>query len=92
MSTELHNEKSPTDGEVSGRYDLKDKPTDLLFDGNELWVLSSWGHSVTRVTEDGEVVDTYDVGGWASDLIFDGENIWMTNMTDDVVVRLSAGR
>jgi hypothetical protein len=80
------------EGEVSGIYDLKDKPTDLLFDGNELWVVSSWGHSVTRVTRDGEVVDTYDVGGWASDLTFDGENIWVTNMTDDVVVKLPAGR
>ena len=80
------------DGEVSGLYDLKDKPTDLLFDGNELWVASSWGRSVTRVTRDGEVVDTYDVGGWASDLTFDGESIWVTNMTDDVVVKLPAGR
>jgi DNA-binding beta-propeller fold protein YncE len=63
----------------------------VTFDGENVWVTSSFNNNVTKVRgSDGSVLGTFDVGATPIGVAFDRGNIWVANYDDNTVTKLRA--
>jgi outer membrane protein assembly factor BamB len=66
-------------------------PSEMAFDGANIWVGNVNGNSVTKLrASDGAVLGTFAVGAYPYDVAFDGTNIWVTNFMSNNVTKLRA--
>jgi hypothetical protein len=66
-------------------------PSDILWDGENLWVADFAGDRVRRVDPDtGAVLQSIVVGNAPRELLFDGANLWVSNFFDDSVTVIRA--
>jgi YVTN family beta-propeller protein len=68
-------------------------PSDILWDGDNLWVADSAADRVRRVDPaTGAVLQSITVGNAPRELLFDGTNLWVTNgLSDSVTVIRAVG-
>jgi len=67
-------------------------PIDLAFDGEFLWVVTSWGKAVYSMNMDGEVVNRIPIRGihpspWA--IALEGEHLWVASLNLQEVQKFS---
>ena len=77
-----------SDGTVLATYPLPNSATDLVFDGQFIWVLSRGSASVTKLTTDGQIVGTFQTGSMPSSIVFDGANVWVTNLSNSSLTKM----
>ena len=68
-----------------------DNPTEVVFDGESLWVANNGSSTVTKLkASDGSLVGTFTVGSAPFGIAFDGANIWAGNVGGRSVTILRA--
>jgi YVTN family beta-propeller protein len=79
--------KTPTSTGIS----VGVNPTDIEFDGSDVWVAVS-GEDVVKVIDGGNdsVVSSISVGSQPSQVLYDGNNIWVLSETDETITKIDA--
>jgi S-layer family protein len=69
------------------------RPTDVLFDGANIWVTDSATGKLHKLNVSGGIVQTVVVGAKPGYMTYDGANIWVPNLDDNsiTVVQASTG-
>src|SRR5580765_3130529 len=63
-------------------------PTNMAFDGANIWVTNSDADTVTKLrASDGSLQGTFPTGDVPQFAVFDGANIWISNTLDDSITR-----
>src|SRR6478735_243897 len=71
------------------RFPVGSYPVALGFDGENVWVTSSFDNTVTKLrASDGANLGTFNLGGASYGVAFDGTNLWFTNGLTDTVTEL----
>ncbi|MBA3964049.1 MAG: hypothetical protein H0X40_19420 [Chthoniobacterales bacterium] len=79
------------DGTIEGTYDIGlYDPYSILFDGENMWVASVDGVSVSKIrASDATVLAVYSIPSQGVlDFTYDGENLWISNYRDNTLVKL----
>jgi DNA-binding beta-propeller fold protein YncE len=66
------------------------KPTGVLFDGTNIWILDQGDNSIKRVDSNGGVVQSVAVSNIGR-AVFDGANIWVPGSNSVTVLRAATG-
>jgi DNA-binding beta-propeller fold protein YncE len=78
-------------GDLLGISPVGNKPIDLLFDGQDIWVANQDDGTVMRMdTQSGQIIGEYEVGEQPIALEDDGQYIWVANQGDGTISRLLA--
>lgn len=76
---------------VGNNFTTGNNPTEIAFDGSDVWISNSGSGSVTKLKgSDGSLIGTYAVGNSPWDVAFDGANVWVVNTGSDSVTKLKA--
>src|SRR4051812_31352147 len=72
-------------------FPVGDSPTNITFDGANVWVTNTFDSSVTKLrASDGANLGTFPVGNNPRAIAFDGANIWVANQYENTVTKLRA--
>ena len=76
-------------GYVIGSYGVYGRPTDICFDGTNIWTASPSGYVTAMVASTGEYIAAYATGYSPYGICFDGTNIWTANQSNNSVTKIS---
>src|SRR5438270_11790610 len=66
------------DANLSASFSVGSYPSDVAFDGGNIWVTNVGSNTVTKIrANDGEVLGTFALGGSPGSIVFDGSSIWV---------------
>src|SRR5262249_37733287 len=72
-------------------FPVGDAPTNLAFDGSNIWVTNLGDGTVTKLrASDGAPQGTFIIGQSPQSLTFDGENIWVSSLAQHNLTKLRA--
>ena len=77
-------------GTVVDSVPVGNRPVEVAFDGECLWVANSGEATVSRVSTDGAVRGTYPVENQPLSVVFDGRSIWVANGGSNTVTQLDS--
>jgi DNA-binding beta-propeller fold protein YncE len=78
-----------SDGTRLGTFPVGKSPSDIVFDGANIWVTNGGDNTVTKLrASDGARLGTFPVGTFPGGVAFDGTNIWVTNSNSNTISKL----
>ncbi len=78
-----------SDGAVQGTYAVGTSPSQMAFDGANIWLSHTVGGLVTKLhASDGAIQGTFPAGSVGRGVAFDGANIWVVGASSNDVTKI----